>query len=240
MNFGSFTTRGHSPITWTFTPHSYRSLIDCISHHPLHQHSCSQWSRLHLFTISQSPSPNHTHTHTHTLLKLWTFSYSLPSIVSPATLQSVLSIVLVGIPVCDSCLCSWFILSALPSGYCRRSSTHACPWIILCPVFVIPVCYCPTLPVLTMSYNKSLQMDPHVSRLVSSVTDTSLWLADYISDLAAYISGVPKLSSGGRSSYVAYYIWDDLKDSRSSNPDNWSLANLVLQTILRIWLKYLD
>ncbi len=42
MNFGSFTTRGHSPITWTFTPHSYRSLIDCISHHPLHQHSCSQ------------------------------------------------------------------------------------------------------------------------------------------------------------------------------------------------------
>ncbi len=63
MNFGSFTTRGHSPITWTFTPHSYRSLIDCISHHPLHQHSCSQWLRLHLFSISQSPS--HTHTHTH-------------------------------------------------------------------------------------------------------------------------------------------------------------------------------
>ncbi len=62
MNFGSFTTRGHSPITWTFTPHSYRSLIDCISHHPLHQHSCSQWLRLHLFSISQSPS--HTHTHT--------------------------------------------------------------------------------------------------------------------------------------------------------------------------------
>ncbi len=41
MNFCSFTTRGHSPITLTFTPHSYRSLIDCISHHPLHQHSCS-------------------------------------------------------------------------------------------------------------------------------------------------------------------------------------------------------
>ncbi len=90
MNFGSFTTRGHSPITWTFTPHSYRSLIDCISHHPLHQHSCSQWSRLHLFSISQSPSPNHTHTHT--LHKPWTFSHSLPSTVSPATYQAFPSI----------------------------------------------------------------------------------------------------------------------------------------------------
>ncbi len=40
-----------------------------------------------------------------------------------------------------------------------------------------------------------------------------------------------------RSSYVAYYIWDDLKDARSSNPDNWSLANLVLQRNLCIRLK---
>ncbi len=39
--------------------------------------------------------------------------------------------------------------------------------------FVIPVCYCPTLPVLTMSYNKALHMDPHVSRLVSPVTEYS-------------------------------------------------------------------
>ncbi len=44
----------------------------------------------------------------------------------------------------------------------------------------------------------------------------------------------------GPFSYVAYFIWDDLKDSRSSNPDNWSLANLVLQMNLRIRLKYLD
>ncbi len=60
-----------------------------------------------------------------------------------------------------------------PLDTVRRSSTHACPWIILCPVFVIPVCYCPTLPVLTMSYNKALHMDPHVSRLVSPVTEYS-------------------------------------------------------------------
>ncbi len=42
------------------------------------------------------PSHNHhhpiTHTHTHTLLKLWSFPYSLPSIVSPATYQAFPSI----------------------------------------------------------------------------------------------------------------------------------------------------
>ncbi len=51
----------HSPLEVTLPSHglshSYRSLIDCISHHSLHPHSCSQWSRLHLFTITQS----HTH-----------------------------------------------------------------------------------------------------------------------------------------------------------------------------------
>ncbi len=63
------------------------------------------------------------------------------------------------------CLALWILFAVV--------ATHACPWIILCPVFVIPVCHCPTLPVLTMYYNKSLQMDPHVSRLVSSVTEYS-------------------------------------------------------------------
>ncbi len=61
-------TSGYSPPEVTYPSHwlshhtvSHRSLKDCISHHPLHQHSCSHWSRLHLRTISQSPSPNHTH-----------------------------------------------------------------------------------------------------------------------------------------------------------------------------------
>ncbi len=65
---------------------SHRSLKDYISHHPLHQHSCLHWSRTHLQTITQSPSPNHTHTHT--LHKPWTFSHSLPSIVSLATYKA--------------------------------------------------------------------------------------------------------------------------------------------------------
>ncbi len=36
-----------------------------------------------------------------------------------------------------------------------------------------------------------------------------------------------KQALGVRSLYVAYYIWDDLKDSRSSDPDNWSLAYYI-------------
>ncbi len=65
------------------------------------------------------------------------------------------------------CLALWILFADC------RSPTHACPWIILCPVLVIPVCYCPTLPVLTMYYNKSLRVDPHVSRLVCPVTEYS-------------------------------------------------------------------
>ncbi len=45
---------------------------------------------------------------------------------------------------------------------------------------------------------------------------------------------------GACSLYVAYNIWDDLKDSRSSNPDNWSLANLVIQMNLHIVLKFAE
>ncbi len=83
----------HSPLEVTHPSHglshhtvSHRSLKDYISHHPLHQHSCLHWSRTHLQTITQSPSPNHTHTHT--LHKPWTFSHSLPSIVSLATYKA--------------------------------------------------------------------------------------------------------------------------------------------------------
>ncbi len=95
MNFGSFTTRGHSPITWTFTPHSYRSLIDCISHHPLHQHSCSTD---HACTCLPSHNHHHPITHTHTPHTPHTYISSalspthLPGIVSPLTLQSVSSL----------------------------------------------------------------------------------------------------------------------------------------------------
>ncbi len=63
--------------------YAYMLSIEFGTFEPGHQHSCSQLSRLHLFSISQSPSPNHTHTHTHThtLFKLWTFCHSRPSIV---------------------------------------------------------------------------------------------------------------------------------------------------------------
>ncbi len=108
----------HSPPDVTLPSqdfsHSYRSLKDYIPHHPLHQHSCLHWSRTHLNTISQSSSPNHTHTHT--LHKPWTFSHSLPSIVSQLPFQSVFLVSLVCFPVFRFRPCPWIILSALPSG----------------------------------------------------------------------------------------------------------------------------
>ncbi len=69
MNFGSFTTRGHSPITWTFTPHGYRSHTDYISHQS--QHYTITWFQSQLLPISITPAPHsllyisslHTHTH---------------------------------------------------------------------------------------------------------------------------------------------------------------------------------
>ncbi len=61
MNFRPIAIRGHLCTTLTLTPHyCCHSPLNCISHHPLHRHSCSHWSRTHLRTISQSPSPNHT------------------------------------------------------------------------------------------------------------------------------------------------------------------------------------
>ncbi len=102
---------------------------DYISHHPLHLHSCLHWSRTHLQTITQSPSPNHTHTHS--LYKPWTFSHTLPSIVSQSTYKALPWFPSLFLPLFPVCLVSRLpsldlpcltlpvfldILSALPFG----------------------------------------------------------------------------------------------------------------------------
>ncbi len=65
MNFPSFTTRGHSPITWTFTQlqSTHRTafpIIHCTNTAVHNYHACTCF-----------PSHNHhhpiTHTHTHTI-----------------------------------------------------------------------------------------------------------------------------------------------------------------------------
>ncbi len=188
MNFCSLTTRGHSPITWTLTPHSQLQITQGL-------HFPSSTAPTQLFALIRhtpennltSPSPNHTHYINSglslalcrvLLTQLHTKPFPVSRVRFPVFPVSrvrfpVFPVSRVRFPV------SWFLhvpgLFSLPSPLdkVRRSPTHACPWIILCPVFVIPVCHCPTLPVLTMYYNKSLQMDPHVSRLVSPVTDYS-------------------------------------------------------------------
>ncbi len=73
MNFWSLSTRCHSPTTWTFTQLQIT--------HRLHFPSVTAPTQL--FTII-SLAPVHHHPITHTLYKLWTFSHTLPSIVSPA------------------------------------------------------------------------------------------------------------------------------------------------------------
>ncbi len=167
MNIAPLTTRGHSSITGLSL--SYRSLIDYISHQSLHPHSCSQLSRLHLISISQSPSPNHTHTHTH---------YISPG-HSPIHCRVLLACLhtkrflgfLLDFLCSDSlpvlliyclCLALWILFS-------DRRPTLALG-LFLCLAHAIPVCSCPTLPVLTMFNNKALQMDPLVSRLVNPIT----------------------------------------------------------------------
>ncbi len=85
MNFAPLTTRGHSPITWTFTQsvtdHS-RTTFPII--HCTNTAVCTD----HAHTCKQSPNHHHPITHTHTLHKPWTFSHSLPSIVSLATYKA--------------------------------------------------------------------------------------------------------------------------------------------------------
>ncbi len=70
MNFPSFTTRGHSPTTWTFTQLQIT--------HRLHFPSFTAPTQL--FTII-TLAPVHHHPITHTLHKPWTFSHTRPSIV---------------------------------------------------------------------------------------------------------------------------------------------------------------
>ncbi len=113
MNFAPLTTRCHSSITGLFTQlqitqglHSPSStaptqLSALITHTPEYNLP---------ITITQS------HTHTHTLHKPWTFSHSLPSIVSQLPFQSVFLVSLVCFPVFRFRPCPWIILSALPSG----------------------------------------------------------------------------------------------------------------------------
>ncbi len=81
MNFCSLTTRGHSPITVTFTPHRQLQITQGL-------HFPSSTAPTQLFTLNHLTI---TITQSHTIYKLWTFSCSLLSIVSPATLQSVSS-----------------------------------------------------------------------------------------------------------------------------------------------------
>ncbi len=160
---------------------SHRSLKDYISHHTLHQHSCLHWSRTHLQTITQSPSPNHTHTHT--LHKPWTFSHSLPSIVSLATYKafpcflslfpvfpSILGLIsrvlILPVPLDYSlCLAHWIKFAdrrpTLALGLFSASSLlylFATVWPCL-----YRLCY----------WIKSLHLDPNVSRLVIPVTEYS-------------------------------------------------------------------
>ncbi len=52
--------------------------------------------------------------------------------------------------------CPWIILSALPSGLSLPIADPRLPKDYFCLVHAIPVCSCPTLPVLTMMLNKKL------------------------------------------------------------------------------------
>ncbi len=64
MNFAPLTTRGHSPITWTFTPHS-QSQITIGLHFPSST-APTQLCTDHAHTCKQSPNHHHPITHTHT------------------------------------------------------------------------------------------------------------------------------------------------------------------------------
>ncbi len=154
---------------------SHRSLKDYISHHPLHQHSCLHWSRTHLQTITQSPSPNHTHTHT--LHKPWTFSHSLPSIVSQSTYKAFSLVSLVCFPVFRFRPCPWIILSALPTGLSLPIADPRLPK-DYSSVLSMPYPFAPARPCLywPCMWIKSLHLDPNVSRLVIPVT---VYLTDF-------------------------------------------------------------
>ncbi len=87
--------------------------------------------------ITQSPSPNHTHTHT--LHKPWTFSHSLPSIVSLVCIRSVFLVSSLDFLCSDSlpvllvyclCLALWILFAdrdpRLPLDYSCVCPCHTC------------------------------------------------------------------------------------------------------------------
>ncbi len=105
MNFAPLTTRGHSPTTWTFTPHTQLQIT-----HRLHSPSVTALTQLfsiislHLFTIIQS--------HTHYISSGLSATHGRV-LFSLATLQSVFPSFLSLFPCVPI---PWIILSALPSG----------------------------------------------------------------------------------------------------------------------------
>ncbi len=138
MNFSSFTSRGHSPITWTFTPHSQSQITQ-----GLHFPSSTALTQLSALithtpetnlTITITQSHTHTHTHTHYInsglshTHCWVL-FSLATVNAFPSLPSLNSCVLIPARVLGL-----FSLSS-PLDIVCRSPTHACPWIILvsCP-----------------------------------------------------------------------------------------------------------
>ncbi len=100
-------------------------------------------------------APVHYHPITHTLYKPWTFCHTLPSIVLACLHTKRFP--------CISSLISWFLPVFLVHSLCLalwikfadRRPTLALG-LLLCLAHAIPVCSCPTLPVLTMFFNKKL------------------------------------------------------------------------------------
>ncbi len=110
---GYVTNPGHELC---FTPHSQSQITQ-----GLHFPSSTAPTQLSAL-ITHTPANNHpititqSHTHTHTLHKPWTFSHSLPSIVSQSTYKAFSLVSLVCLPVFRFRPCLWIILSALPTG----------------------------------------------------------------------------------------------------------------------------
>ncbi len=139
-----------------FTPHSSVTdhSKDYISHHPLHQHSCLQ-------LITHTPANNHpititpiTHTHTHYIspghspIHCRVLLASLPTKRFPSFLSLFPCVPIPPLPL--------DYLSALPTGLSLPIADPRLPKDSFCLVYAIPVCSCPTLPVLTMYVNKKL------------------------------------------------------------------------------------
>ncbi len=130
MNFWSFTSRGHSPITWTFTPHSQSQITQ-----GLHFPSSTAPTQLSAL-ITHTPENNltititqsHTHTHTHTLhnpgfspthcrvllVCLHTKRFLIPSLITRVSGYSLcFALWTLIIPRLDYCSSLWII--SLPS-----------------------------------------------------------------------------------------------------------------------------